>query len=293
VGISYIIDAAGRRQPSSELDHEDVGRYLWFDPRVITAQSRRRGGGHRLYTRDTGEVWLSPSRKTHFGLNVLGLVNVYAYDIAKLPGWQQRIWSGYNVSPDGGVSSELLDAQMRTRPATTIAPEAELQIVFDELDQAVQGWLGAALFLRHDAAVSIIHSAHRFRALEPGGLLALAKDLARLTADRIDVDTLRLAAAPPINEKWGSLKSLEKAIGKLVAANEARALLAPLVGIYELRLGDAHLPSSKITEAFALLGLDSSAAPIEQGRFLLEVLVTTLKNLSNTIKNNMSKSVAP
>ena len=36
----------------------------------------------------------------------------------------------------------------------------------------------------------------------------------------------------------------------------ARKITAPLVGIYELRLADAHLPSSKIDDAFALLDLD-------------------------------------
>jgi len=32
-------------------------------------------------------------------------------DIAYLPEWQQRIWSAFNVSPEGGVSDELLASQ--------------------------------------------------------------------------------------------------------------------------------------------------------------------------------------
>jgi hypothetical protein len=293
IDISFVIDAAGNREPSSSLYREDIGRYLWFDPRVITAQSSRRGGGLHFYTRDTGEVWLLPSLKTHFGLNALGLINVYAFDIARLPGWQQRIWAGYNVSPQGGVSTELLDAQMRATPARTAAPEAELHGAFDELDQTVKEWLGSPLFLKHGAVASIFQAVHRFRVLEPGGLLALAKDLARLTADRIDVNTLRRAASPPPGEKWGSIKSLEKAVGTLVGPAEARTLLSPFVAIYEMRLGDAHLPSKEIAKAFELARVDPNSPQIEQGRVLLAVLVEAMKKLRDTIKNNCSPIEKP
>lgn len=34
--VTFVVDAAGTRQPDSALDNEDVGRYLWFDPQVIS-----------------------------------------------------------------------------------------------------------------------------------------------------------------------------------------------------------------------------------------------------------------
>ena len=34
-----------------------------------------------------------PDYKVHFGVNRVGLITVYAYDIARLPVWQQRTWA--------------------------------------------------------------------------------------------------------------------------------------------------------------------------------------------------------
>lgn len=110
----YSVGAAGERLPASALNNEDVGRYLWFRPSVIEALLEHRGSALQWYTRQTGQVRCSPDYRTHFGINRQGFVNVYAYDVAKLPQWQQRIWSGHNATPEGPVSSELLDSQMMT-----------------------------------------------------------------------------------------------------------------------------------------------------------------------------------
>jgi hypothetical protein len=246
---TFIVDAAGERW-SSKLYDQDIGRYLWFDPKLVPALLQKRRGGLAWYTQDTGGVWSLPDYKVHFGVNRVGLITVYAYDVARLPTWQQRTWAAFNIIPDGAVSGELLDAQMRTRPANTCAPEEAIPALMDRLDDLFRGWLGVPLFKHHDATSTIVKTVHRFRALEQNGLLALAKDLARLIADRIDVAALRTASAPPKGQTWGSLKSLENALGTIVQKDQARCLLTPLVGIYELRLGDAHLPSSTIDDAF-------------------------------------------
>ncbi len=273
---SFIVDASGERWSSSRLDHENIGRYLWFDPRIVSSLLQRRAGGLLWYSRDTGEIWSLPDYKIHFGINRAGLLTVYAYDVARLPMWQQRTWAAFNVPPDGAVSVELLDAQMRTRPASTIAPEAAIPELVDRLDELFREWIGAALFKPHDATVVIMKNVHRFRALDQSGLLALAKDLARLTADRIDIGALRAIAPAPKDEKWGSLKSLEKALATILPADQSRSLMTPLVGVYELRLGDAHLPSGEIEDAFAMIGVDRSQPTIFQG---LELLARTANAL--------------
>ena len=56
----------------------------------------------------------------------------------------------------------------------------------------------------------------------------------------------------------------------------ARKITAPLVGIYELRLADAHLPSSKIDGAFALLDLDRDEPTIFQAHKILHLCVTSI-----------------
>lgn len=289
--ISYIVDASGHREVNTKLDNEDIGRYLWFTPHVVKSILNHRGSGLRWYTEETGSIWLSPDWPTHFGVNRLGLINVYAYDIAKLPFWQQRVWSGYNASPDGAVSAELLSSQMQTRPASTKAPEFLLPELLDDIDAAFENWLGTELLQKHDSVPGIINSIHRFRAVEQDGILALSKDIARLIADRIMLETLRKAASPPKNEKWGSLKSLEKSLATIVSPDDARSMLTPLVGIYNLRLGDAHLPSSEIDMAFDMVGIDIRATDIEKGKQLLNSAVKALENIRDTIlKRNETKT---
>ena len=56
-------------------------------------------------------------------------------------------------------------------------------------------------------------------------------------------------------------------------------MMAPLVGIYELRLGDAHLASSKIEEAYKLVQIDPTSAPLVQSVTLLDQAARTLHSI--------------
>lgn len=270
--------AAGERQALSELNNEDVGRYLWFRPQVVPALLGYRGSNLGWYTRDTGHVGCSPDyNNTHFGMNRIGLIGVYAYDIARLPIWQQRIWVGYNTPPDGGVSAELLASQQRADPAETVAPEEAFVELLKAVDARFEESTGRRLLSRHEAQPEILRRVHRFRGLDTPGLLALAKDVARLTADSIDTSALSQIVTPPKNERWGSLKHLEKVLATKVAPEKARSTLTPLVGIYELRLGDAHLPSSQLAEAFELVGISTDATPISQAFGLIAAACDALQ----------------
>lgn len=86
----------------------------------------------------------------------------------------------------------------------------------------------------------------------------MAKDLARLIVDSLDAGAIQSITPPPKDEKWGSLKSLEHLLASRYNRDLIRRIMAPLVGVYELRQADAHLPSSKIKEAFELIDLDGS-----------------------------------
>jgi hypothetical protein len=113
--VFFVTDAEGTRR---SVDRQGTGGWLWFRPEVIMALSNRRGGGLQWYTRDTGGVRGSPHSFVHFGVYALGLVNVYAKDIGFLHEWEQQIWAGCNVGPEGGVSEELLAAKQRDGPPT-------------------------------------------------------------------------------------------------------------------------------------------------------------------------------
>jgi hypothetical protein len=279
---SFIVDASGTTQTADELDDEDIGKYLWFRPNIIPDLLARRGAKWRWYTRDTGGIELTRGDHVHFGMNSMGLINSHAYDVAKLPEWQRRIWQGFNVAPEGGVSTELLDAQMRTRPANTLAPEAHLSEVIDAIDALFLERFGVRLFRSHSSRNEIQDSIHRFRAIEQQGVFALAKDIARLIVDSIDTAEMHKIAPPTKSASGkGSMKSLERVLGTMISPDNARNALRRLVGIYELRGADAHLPSSALADAFKLAGIDQSVTPLEQG---IQMLLRTMQSLVNLHK---------
>lgn len=279
--IQFITDVKGTLESKEMLVHGI--RWLWFKPDVIATLAKMRGGHLGWYTRDTGDVRCSPDNGVHFGVNSVGLVNVFAKDIALLPDWQQRVWAGFNVSPDGGVSEELLDSQMRCRPASTHAPEEEFASAINDIDEVFFNATGKRLMLEHPQRDAILREVHRFRATDLAGVFALAKDAARLTADSIDVVVLQELVSPPRGEKWGSLKSLEKVLATLVSPEKARALLTPLVGAYELRLMDAHLPGSDTESPAALAGIDVSWPPIQQGFHLIRNSAEALRSIADAL----------
>jgi hypothetical protein len=193
-----------------------------------------------------------------------------------LPDWQQQIWAGYNIGPEGGVSEELLASQMQSRPADTPAPEAFLKSGLELVSQTARETFGFELIRTHNQAANILERCHRFRAVDSQGLFSLAKDLARLTADSIDASAIHGVLGCEKNDRPGSLKSLERLLATIAVSEMARDAVAPLVGIYEMRLADAHLPSSQILESYALVGIDKDAVPINQGLQLLSSCVTCL-----------------
>ena len=274
VSVSFIIDAEGSRATTDAL--VDSGRWLWFRPTVVPALIDRRGGSLKWYTRDTGAVACSPGDDVHFGINVIGLVNTYAKDVALLPEWQQRVWAAHNANPEGKMSEELKASQVDANPASTRAPEAFLTEALDRLQTLAQAKLKIALRRQHDSVAELIPHIHRFRATDKKGLFALAKDLARITADDFDEKQLQRIVAPPKGEPWGSLKSLEKVLATKIDPVEARAMLGPLRGVYKLRLEDAHLPSDDVAAAMRLIGVDDAAPFVEQGYQLIHSAVDAI-----------------
>lgn len=167
-GIHYIVNASGERLPSESLKDENDPRWLWFRPQVILSLTGRRGGGLTWYTRETG-VCCSPAYNVHFGINAAGLITVFAEDVAGLPVWQQQIWADFNTAPEGGVSEELLSAQMAARPAKTVAPEALLPEVLRALDQTFKQRIGAPLFRAHPSTEPLMRRPTAFARWRPVG----------------------------------------------------------------------------------------------------------------------------
>lgn len=211
-------------------------------------------------------------------------MNVYAKDIGQLPEWQQQIWDGHNVGPEGKVAEELLASQMKAEPADTLAPVAFLGAGLATLEQLFNEKLAVRLLRPHDAIPHLLSRAHRFRATDKEGLFSLAKDLARLTADRLDSGAIQRFVKPPAGVKWGSLKSLESLLATQVNPEIARIIMGPLVGIYELRHADVHLPSAEGEKALRLAKVEQSSPYVFQGHQLLHACVDSIHDIIEVLR---------
>jgi hypothetical protein len=235
------------------------------------------------YSQETGSLGATTST-VHFGINALGLITVYAKDIGSLQHWEQRLWSAHNVTPEGGVSRELFAAQMEVKPAATTAPERELAGALDGINAAFSGRYNQALLREHESVPKLLRRAHRFQAAEADGLRDLSKELTRLFAERIDVDALvAQLTLPKGDRKPGSLKALEKLVAHLRSDIEAQNMMAPMFGIYDLRLADAHLESSLVASGRRRAGVDDSVPLAMQGRQLLQSFVDTLRLITDVL----------
>lgn len=276
---TFTLDNQGGRATADEL--QGAMDWLYFRPDLVSALSRHRGFHLGWLSAQTGGLG-GTGRGLHFGINQLGLINVFAKDVGRLAPWEQRIWSAHNVPPEGGVSRELFAAQMEVRPPATKAPETELPDVLDLVEARVSAALGAPLLRANDATVGLIARVHRFRAADDEGLLLLARDLAKLFAERVDVDPIHRRLALKANEKKpGSLKSLERLAATKIGADDARTLMAPLFGVQDLRGAAAHLGDDLVPGAIADARVDPQAPATEQGRMLIASFVETLTALAN------------
>jgi hypothetical protein len=265
----FIVDTDGSRKFSAELNNEDVGRWLWFRPSVVNELLSHRGFSLEWYTAETGAIKSTSGYSTHFGINASELLTIYAYDIAKLPAWEQLLWAASNVAPEGKVSAELLSSQVKAQPADTNAVEEILFRCMRLLDADFRKTFGVPLFSHEiDDAASMQHVS-RFSSKDQASLLRLAKELVRIFSDRLDVRSLRKLSNHPDMEKLGTNKLLQNILAQKAGEPRAREVFAAIAGAYDMRLGDAHPTSSKIGEALKLAGIDTEASYLRQGEQLI------------------------
>jgi hypothetical protein len=271
---TFALSNDGTRVPATMFGKSI--NWLFFAPTVVLPLMRHRGARLGWFSQETGSLGAT-SDSVHFGLNALGLITVFAKDIGQLAPWEQRIWSAHNVTPEGGVSAELFAAQMEVNPASTVAPEMRLEGALAELDAAFTAKHGQALLRDHETVLSLLRRAHRFQAAEAGGILELAKELTRLFAERVDVDAiLTIVPLAKGEKKIGSLKALERLVAHHSTVGDAKAMMAPLFGIMDLRIADAHLGSSNVESGLARAAVNANAPAATQGRQMIGSFVDTL-----------------
>jgi hypothetical protein len=283
--IEFIVDNEGNTETSQTL--VSPSRWLWFHPNVVNDLLGKRAGLLSWYTADTGNVGGAWNRSVHFGVNSIGFVNVYAKDIARMREIDKKAWVRHNVSPEGGVSAELLMSQMEARPAETDAPENIFFSLVDEIQSISNAKLGSDLFRGHPSDQAISRKIHRFQATSLGGFYLLCKEITRFLIERIDMDLLKRLKNE--DAKLGTLKRLENILTAL--GYDGRQMMGVLVGVYDLRLADAHLPSTdKVTDAMKLVGVDYEKAKLYSGKQLIENINVSLAQIKEAFdKGDFSK----
>lgn len=265
----FITDTDGSRKFSKELNDENIGRWLWFRPSVVNELLSHRGFSLAWYTAETGGIKSTSGYSTHFGINSSDLITVYAYDIAKLPAWEQFLWAASNVAPEGKVSAELLASQVKAQPANTHAVEELLFGCMRLLETEFQKHFGLSLFSHDIDDEASMQNVSRFASKDPASLLRLAKELIRIFSDRLDVRSLRKLSNHPDRDRLASNKLLQSILAQKTGEERAREVFASIAGAYDMRIGDAHPTSSKITDPLKLAGVDTTATQLRQGEQLI------------------------
>jgi hypothetical protein len=265
----FIVETDGTRLAAAELNSEDIGRWLWFRSSIVNELLGLRGFSLGWYTAETGGIKSTSGYSIHFGINASDLIIIYAYDIARLPAWEQHIWAAQNVVPDGKVSSELLDSQVKAQPASTHAVEELLFEVMAMLENGFREVFKVPLFTHDLNRLEAMKQISRFASKDQASLLRLAKELVRVFSDRLDVRELLKLSTHSNKDKLGSNKLLEDVLAQKVGPEKARKVFGPIAGAYDMRVGDAHPTSSKIGDALKLAGIDDNNSFLRQGEQLI------------------------
>ncbi len=280
--VPFIIDSVGQTETKESL--VESNSWLHFRPNVVKDILTCRKSSLDWCTSDTGSIGLAPDYSVHFGINKLGHINVFAKDIAQLPVWQQRVWGGFNVTPEAGVSNELLASQFGANPASTIAPENLLRDAYTNINNTSSEVFGKPLFFEHEYCDKLFGKCHRFRAIERSGLYELAKDLYRLTIERVDPSALSAVVTPQKGEEQKTINHLQKVLETCRDAQEARKIVSSIRGLNRLRQADAHMPSENIEPSIRQAGIIETGNPINEAYQLLQHFAKTLNKISEILR---------
>lgn len=279
--VFFIIDATGKTKNSDDFTEE--GGWLWFRPNLINELLSKRKPVLSWYTENTGEVGGAENKSFHFGMNDLGLINIFAGDIRYLPEYHKKIWAAYNISPEGKVCKELLMSQVNAVPAKTTAPESLLFKIVEALDSKFKNKYGMNLFRQHSYQENINIKIHRFLVLKEGDIFELSKELTKFIIERMNNDNLNKLVSKELH-KMGTIKKLENILTKI--GLNGREMTSILVGVYELRQGDTHLSSSDYSDAFKLVKINLNQPFPLIGKELIKNVTDCLIHIYKNIPEN-------
>jgi len=163
----------------------------------------------------------------------------------------------------------LLDSQVKALPAATYAVEELLFKVMEMLEGEFRKEFNVSLFSHDIEHIEALKKISRFQSKDQASLLRLAKELVRVFSDRLNIQELRSLSTHSKKDELGSNKLLQDILSQKVGNDTARKIFGPIVGAYDMRVGDAHPTSSKIGEALKLAGINNEDSFLRQGQQLI------------------------
>lgn len=288
--LDFYAEADGRLKSGEELSFPP--QWLWFQNDVINRILHYRGSVLSWYSAQTGSIAINADDHIHFGINRLGFVNVFAKDIVTLPRWQQEVWKGFNVAPDGGVSAELQMSQMQCKPANTVSAED----MFFKVLNAFRGgfeWATNGIKLYKDAHPfdAMRKLIHRFVVQRDEDVYLLAKNIMKYTAESFNLSPVWPIVRKTKDEKQcGSLKILERFLAQFTSEESAHDIMSPWFYLYDLRVVDAHpKPQDETAESKLNLGIKPDMIPIAMGEAIIRRITETLYKMLRVLQEEYQK----
>ena len=245
----FYVDNTNKKVISEELLTKI--QFLWFKPEIIKLLLESKYCHLIWHTKETGSVGNIES-SIWFGVNSIGLINIFAKDIVELPEYYQNKWVAFNCPPNGGVSKELLMAQIQADPAGTKAAEKLFNIATKEFEQTLEAKFGEDIFTDHADFLFAERLINRFQAISKEDCFTLCKNINRYITERLNKEILK-KHTPEMNNTVGTLKRLEKL---LMNKNEnGSKIISPLFVVYDMRIVDSHYISNDSEKLFLRLGI--------------------------------------
>lgn len=231
--FDYYIDNSNKKVITKRL--EDKIQFLWFKPDVIKKLLEEKYTSIKWRTANIATIYFG-NDYFDIGLNKEGLVNVFITDVIKLDSYYQRIWHAYNCPPSGGVSNELIDAEMACKTVNTTAPEELLDYAIEEFNNAFFDKYGNYAIKKSESKLQK-NKINRFVSITKSDCFTLCKYLNIYVTERFDLDVLK-AQTTTVKKDMGSLKRLEFLLNQ--KDPKTHDIISPLFIIYDMRIVDSH-----------------------------------------------------
>ncbi len=257
-----------------------INGWCWFEPKVISEFITKTNSNITWITDDSGLIE-GPNFKFEFGMNESGFINVSSKEIAKLSESQKRICIGAYAVPQGEISKDLLMIHEGKNLSNNLSPEKKLLEAKGKIDFIFNLKFGYKLFREYSKLTSNQYKVHRFISISEDGLCLLAKEIYKLLIEHINKVNLKKIYIT--SESINSIKLIENILNRLDL--DGRKMTSVLVGLYELRLADAHVRPDDLSKSFELAGITLDKPYPLIGKDLISNVANCFNDISISINS--------